>query len=133
MMTTARPADAAACARSLFCVNFLLEERPGCNQCGTPVRGDHFHDNVQGYRICAECFRHNLAAIVAHAYRPASHVEDEVRICRNRERCYEHGPYGMFADKTCDRCGALHPPEHYHDVARNARICLACLSSEVKA
>ena len=117
------------CDRSSKCLNFWLRDRPVCNQCGVLITMNHFHNTSQHYRICHSCFEQNLAAIVAGTYRPRQIIENEIRACLNYDTCFENEPYGMFKPKICDVCQGLYPPEHYHDISKNIRICLECYQS----
>ncbi|HMQ53979.1 MAG TPA: hypothetical protein PKE64_07155 [Anaerolineae bacterium] len=114
------------CDRASQCLNFWLKERPECNECGVLINMNHFHNTSNNYRICHDCFERNLPAIAAGAYRPTTWIENEVRACLNYAKCFAAEPYGLFKPKVCDQCGKLYPPEHYHDIHRNIRICLAC-------
>ena len=91
---------------------------------------NHFHNTSNHYRICHTCFEQNLAAIVAGTYRPTNLIENEVRACLNYDQCFSETPYGMFTPKICDVCQALYPPEHYHDITKNIRICLNCYQAQ---
>lgn len=117
---------APRCDRTSRCRNFRLREHPACNECGTPITGNHFHDSVEGYRICDACFRRHLEAIAAGTFRPRTWIRGEVRDCLLFERCFAPAPYSLFELKVCDGCGREAPPQHYHDVTRNIRLCLAC-------
>jgi len=118
------------CDRSTKCLNFWLKERPECNECGVLITMNHFHNTSNHYRICHTCFEQNLAAIVAGTYRPTNLIENEVRACLNYDQCFSETPYGMFTPKICDVCQALYPPEHYHDITKNIRICLNCYQAQ---
>jgi hypothetical protein len=87
---------------------------------------NHFHHTLNGYRICHNCFENNLAAIVAETFVPATFIEGELRVCRNRIECFAGQPYAMYRPKICDVCGRFAPPEHYHDIHNNIRLCLDC-------
>lgn len=113
------------CDKSTRCLNFRLATRPDCNGCGERVTGNHFHDNLAGYRICHGCFVLNRLEIHAGKYRPTSFIVGEVRTCENHAPCFREAPYGMFTPKLCDGC-AEYPPQHYHDVTQNIRLCLSC-------
>jgi hypothetical protein len=114
------------CDRTAKCLNFRLKERPTCNECDVLVTMNHFHNTHQNYRICHDCFEINLEAIQANSYIPKTLIVDERRICENYERCFAEAPYGIFKTKLCDVCGQLYPPEHYHDIHKNIRLCLNC-------
>lgn len=122
--------EAHVCDRSTKCLNFWLKERPECNECGVLITMNHFHNTLKGYRICHDCFEQNLEAITAGAYKPSTVIEGEIRACLNYERCFAPEPYSMFKPKICDVCGRLYPPEHYHDIHKNIRICLECYRSQ---
>lgn len=114
------------CDRASRCLNFWLDERPNCNHCDVLITMNHFHHTLNGYRICHNCFENNLEAIVAGTFIPATFIEGELRVCRNRTECFAGQPYAMYVPKICDVCGQLAPPEHYHDIHKNIRICLNC-------
>lgn len=116
----------AVCDRASGCLNFWLASRPVCNECGVPITMSHFHHNTQYYRICHDCFEKNLADIEANTYIPKTLIRGEVRACLNHNQCFATEPYGMYRPKVCDNCGALAPPEHYHDIEQNIRLCLPC-------
>ncbi|GAB4445119.1 MAG: hypothetical protein Kow0031_27590 [Anaerolineae bacterium] len=114
------------CDRSYECLNFYLASRPECNECGTRVDMNHFHDNSRDYRICHSCFETHLAAIEAGSYRPKTIIIREVRACNNYGTCFTERPHSMYQPKICDHCRQLAPPEHYHDISLNIRLCLPC-------
>ncbi len=114
------------CDRASHCLNFWLKERPTCNQCEVFINMNHFHHTLKGYRICHNCFEQNLPAIVADTFTPITLIENEPRVCLNHDSCFAAAPYGLYKPKICDVCGRLAPPEHYHDIQKNIRICLTC-------
>jgi hypothetical protein len=126
-MTTAK------CDRALRCLNFWLKERPECNQCGVLITMNHFHHTLKNYRICHDCFERNLAAIVAGIFVPKTLIEGERKDCLRFPQCFATTPYSLFKPKICDGCGRDAPPEHYHDIHQNIRICLSCYQTSFLA
>lgn len=122
--------SAKVCDRSSKCLNFWLRDRPGCNQCGVLIDMNHFHNTSNHYRICRNCFEQNLATIVTGTYQPTNLIVDEVRACLNYNQCFKSKSYGMFKPKICDSCQTFYPPEHYHDISKNIRICLKCYQAQ---
>lgn len=114
------------CDRTSRCLNFRLKSRPNCNECNILITMNHFHNTLKGYRICHDCFEKNLTAIEAIIYVPKTLIVDEKRVCENFEACFASQPYSMFKTKVCDACGMLYPPQHYHDIEKNIRLCLSC-------
>ncbi len=120
----------AVCERSYECLNFYLASRPECNECGVLINMNHFHNNTLDYRICHACFEKNLAAIEAGSYRPQTIIIRELRACHNYAACFAGQPYGMYQPKICDQCHAVAPPEHYHDINLNIRLCVPCYKAQ---
>lgn len=120
------PATTPECDRAAHCLNFWLKERPTCNECDALINMNHFHHTLKGYRICHDCFEKNLEAIAAGTFTPATYIEGERRVCLKYAACFAEQPYGLYQPKICDICGQLAPPEHYHDISKNIRICLTC-------
>ena len=114
------------CDRSYHCLNFYLASRPGCNECGVLIDMNHFHDNTKDFRICHDCFEKNMAAIETGSYQPKTNIKNEVRACHNYDDCFAGQPYGKYVPKICDLCGRHAPPEHYHNIDLNIRLCLLC-------
>ena len=114
------------CDRATRCLNFWLKERPDCNQCGVLINMNHFHHTLKNYRICHDCFERNLADIVVGTFVPTTLIEGERKSCLRFSECFATEPYGLFKPKICDICGRDVPPEHYHDIHQNIRICLNC-------
>lgn len=124
------PTTIPECDRAVRCLNFWLQERPGCNECGVLINMNHFHHTLKNYRICHNCFERNLEAIVAGTYLPTTMIESERKACLRYEQCFAERPYGLFKPKICDMCGRDAPPEHYHDIHKNIRICLSCYQAK---
>ncbi|RMF03697.1 MAG: hypothetical protein D6768_05285 [Chloroflexi bacterium] len=116
----------AVCERSTYCLNFWLAARPTCDECGTLINMNHFHNTRRHYRICHACFERHLPAIAAGSYTPQTLTTGEVRACLNYQKCFARQPFEMYTPKICDHCRRHAPPEHYHDIQKNIRLCLQC-------
>ena len=113
------------CDRTAVCLNFRRVAVTFCARCGEKLAGNHFHSGLRRFRLCEACFVTELAKVFRGTYSPRDRLEDEEDICARLRECFQRRPYSLYVAKTCDRCGR-YPPEHFHDVNRNIRLCLSC-------
>ena len=116
------------CGRAAFCLNFRRLARMPCSSCGADIVGNHFHATNAQYRLCDRCFLDAFDEIAQGIYRPPSHPGLESNACANFGACAVKGRFSQFRQKICDGCGQ-YPPNHFHDVVDNRRLCLSCFLS----
>lgn len=116
---------ARVCKRDYYCLNFRRSGPTFCTHCGVRINMNHFHDSVNSIRLCDRCFQANFEALIDGDF-SSSVTGPEPCECANFDRCVAPEPFGLYVAKLCDRCQQFPPPQHYHDVDRNIRLCLQC-------
>jgi hypothetical protein len=118
------------CDRILICLNFRRDGPTYCTLCGVAITMNHFHDSLRDLRLCDRCFGNNLEALLYGRFVGRT-TGPEPCNCENFQNCFATEPFGMYVPKTCNCCGREPLPEHFHDIARNLRLCLQCYARKV--
>jgi len=113
------------CDRTQHCLNFRHGHETYCSICQCSITTNHFHSAAAGYRVCNSCFAQSLSNILAGNFTPIGTTVGERPECTKIKQCFAQYKYSLFTEKLCDVCGC-YPAEHYHDITRNIRLCLAC-------